>query len=76
MVDLYLHYIFSVYSSIPVSASSGDSSIHKAVQLLVQFMVEKTLGMHRDSAANAMKKAMAAKLIPCNLNLTDNQEVS
>lgn len=60
---------------IPVSASSGDGSIHKAIQLLVQFLMEKTLGLHRDNATEALKKAMAAKLILHDLSLTDNQEL-
>jgi len=59
-----------------VSASSGDGSIHKAIQLLIQSMVERTLGLHRDSAIKAMKKKMAAELAVYGLDLTENQDVS
>ena len=59
-----------------MSASNGDGSIHKAVQLLVQFMVENTQGVHRDNATDAMKRALAAKLTVYSLNLTEDHEVS
>ena len=72
----YIRTLISVYSSIPVSASNGDGSIHKAVQLLVQFMVENTQGVHRDSATDAMKRVLAAKLTVYDLNLTEDHEVS
>ena len=68
--------LFSVYFSIPVSASSGDDSVHRAVQLLVRFIVEKSCGLHQGNASDAMKKAMAARMDVHNLNLTENQEVS
>ena len=45
--------------------------------MLVQFMMESTLGLHRDSVADdAMKKTLATKLSVYNLSLTDNHEVS
>ena len=73
----YIAYILIfVYSSIPVSASNGDGSIHKAVQLLVQLMVENTQGLHRDNATDAMKRTLAAKLTVYSLDLTEDHEVS
>lgn len=69
-------FLLSLYCSVPVSASNGDGSVHKAVQILVEFLLEQTYGQQRNITAAESDKVLSSLLEVHNLSLTGIKEVS
>jgi len=65
-----------LYRSVPVSANNGDGSVHKAIQILVDFLLEQAYGQQKDAVLVAESNKMFSLLEVHNLSLTGVKEVS
>ena len=63
-----------IYFSVPVSASNGDGSVHKAVHLLLEFLLKETYGQQKDTTS-ASDKVLSSLLEEHDLSLTGVKEV-
>ena len=69
-------FLLFLYCSVPVSASNGDASVHRAVQILVEYLFEQTYGQQRNITAAESDKVLSSLLVVHNLSLTGIKEVS